>query len=134
MKAIICPIGHIETPYESIEDCPNNADENGPPCALIVNSEFKDAIFRLEPGQRILILYWFENADRDVTIQNSRKNGERSGVFALRTPNRPNPIGASIVKIERIEKNIIHVNGLDCLNGTPLIDIKPARDSELKPD
>jgi len=57
-------------------------------------------------------------------------NCRRTGVFALRTPNRPNPIGAAVVKIIKIENGIILVKGLDCLSGTPLLDIKPAKTGE----
>ncbi|MFK7779098.1 MAG: tRNA (N6-threonylcarbamoyladenosine(37)-N6)-methyltransferase TrmO, partial [Gimesia sp.] len=130
MEAIIRSIGYIETPYEKIEDCPRNTESNGPLCALTIKSEFTDAIYKLNSDQNILILYWFENVDRKRIRQNSRKTGEFSGVFALRTPNRPNPIGAAVVKIEKIENNKIYIKGLDCLNGTPLIDIKPARTGE----
>lgn len=130
MEAIIRSIGHVETPYERIEDCPRNTEPDGPLCALIIKNEYIDAIYKLGPGNNILILYWFENVDRKGTRQNSRKTEEFSGVFALRTPNRPNPIGAAVAKIEKIENNKIYVKGLDCLNGTPIIDIKPARAGE----
>ena len=130
MKATLNPIGHIQTPYQKIEDCPNNVDLNGPSCGLILKEEFYDGILGLKPGQNILILYWFENTDRDVLKQRSRIGSVESvdlvGTFALRSPHRPNPIGAAVLPITAIEKNVVFVNGLDCLNGTPLVDIKPA--------
>jgi len=126
MEAVVKFIGHIETPYKYIDECPRNIESNGPLCSLVVKEELLDGFLGLSAGQKILILYWFENVDRKRLQQNSRKTGEFSGVFALRTPNRPNPIGAAVVKIEKIENKIIYVKGLDCLNGTPLLDIKPA--------
>jgi len=126
MEAVVKFIGHIETPYKYIDECPRNIESNGPLCSLVVKEELLDGFLGLSAGQEILILYWFENVDRKRLQQNSRKTGEFSGVFALRTPNRPNPIGAAVVKIEKIENKIIYVKGLDCLNGTPLLDIKPA--------
>ncbi len=130
MEAVVKFIGHIETPYKYIYECPRNVDSNGPLCNLVVKEELLDGLLGLSAGQEILILYWFENVDRKRLQQNSRKTGEFSGVFALRTPNRPNPIGAAVVKIEKIENKIIYVKGLDCLSGTPLIDIKPAKTGE----
>lgn len=130
MEAVVKFIGHIETPYKRIDACPRNIESDGPLCSLVVKEELLDGLLGLSAGQKILILYWFENVDRKRLQQNSRKTGEFSGVFALRTPNRPNPIGAAVVKIEKIENNIIYVKGLDCLNGTPLLDIKPAKTGE----
>jgi tRNA-Thr(GGU) m(6)t(6)A37 methyltransferase TsaA len=126
MDASLCFIGHIETPYVAIEQCPRNIQPDGPECRIVINKQYGDALLGLEPEKEILVLYWFEEVDRRRLRQNSRKTGRYAGVFALRTPNRPNPIGAAVLKIERIENNSIVVRGLDCLNETPLLDIKPA--------
>lgn len=130
MKAVVQSIGYIETPYKYIAECPRNIESHGPLCSLVVKEELHDGLLGLRAGQKILILYWFENVDRERMQQNSRKTGKFSGVFALRSPNRPNPIGAAVVPIEKIENEIIYVQGLDCLNGTPLLDIKPAKAGE----
>ena len=126
MKAILKFIGHIKTPYTSIEDCPRNIDPNGPLCQLVIGNEFRDGLLGLLPGQKILILYWFENTNRGATQQESNNSGEMIGTFALRSPHRPNPIGAAVLPIETIKKGEVFVKGLDCLNGTHLLDIKPA--------
>ena len=126
MEAALQPIGHIKTPYTSIEDCPNNIDPNGPLCQLVVSDDFKDGLLGLVPGQKILILYWFENTARSATQQKSNNGRAMIGTFALRSPHRPNPIGAAVVTIEKIEGGSVFVKGLDCLNGTHLLDIKPA--------
>ena len=131
--AVIRPIGHIETPYDTIRDCPRNITPDGPLCALVIRDDLIDAMYKLGAGDVILVLYWFENVDRERTRQHSKKTGEFAGVFALRTPNRPNPIGAAVVKIENIVENKIYVKGLDCLNGTPLVDIKPAKAFDVNP-
>lgn len=130
MEATVQPIGTIETPYKSVADCPRNITADGPLCRLSVKKELHGALFGLEAGMKILILYWFENVDRKRLQQNSRKTGELAGIFALRTPHRPNPIGAAVVTIEKIENGTISVKGLDCLSGTPLLDIKPAKEEE----
>lgn len=126
MKATLKFIGHIKTPYKSMEECPNNINPNGPLCQLVINKDLKDGLLGLTVGQNILILYWFENANRNLYQQKSQGIGELTGTFALRSPNRPNPIGVAVLPIERIEDESVFVKGLDCLNGTPLLDIKPA--------
>lgn len=119
-------IGHIETPYKNIDECPRNIQPDGPECKIILDKEFESGLLGLVEGQEVLVLYWFDNVDRNKLQQNSRRTGKFAGVFALRTPNRPNPIGAAVIKINKINDGVIFVQGLDCLNGTPLIDIKPA--------
>lgn len=123
-------IGEIVTPYKTLSDCPRNIDPNGPQCELVLREDKYEGLLGLAKGQRILILYWLEHADRSATRQNSRRTGELAGVFALRTPNRPNPIGAAVLSIEKIADGVIFVRGLDCLNGTRLLDIKPAMSGE----
>ena len=123
-------IGIIATPYKTLAECPRNIDLDGPRCELVLREDLRDGLLGLSVGQRILILYWFEHVDRSAIRQNSRRTGELAGVFALRTPNRPNPIGAAVLPIENISDGVISVRGLDCLNGTLLLDIKPAMSGE----
>ena len=95
-------------------------------CKLVVEQDYSAGMTGLEKGQRILVLYWFEHVDRTDLVQKRHDTGQERGVFALRSPHRPNPIAAAVVTIEDIETNTILVRGLDCLDGTPLLDIKPA--------
>ena len=130
-QANLTAIGHIETPYHSLDDCPRNIQtDGGPACQLILNRDLSEALTGLIAGQRILVLYWFERSNRQVLQQKSRRTGELAGVFSLRSPNRPNPIGAAVLPIEQIDGHIITVRGLDCLDGTALLDIKPAMAGE----
>jgi tRNA (Thr-GGU) A37 N-methylase len=71
------------------------------------------------------LLYWLHRSRRDLVLQSPRNDGETRGTFALRSPVRPNPIGTSIVDLVGIQGGTLLVRGLDCLDGTPLIDIKP---------
>jgi tRNA (Thr-GGU) A37 N-methylase len=73
------------------------------------------------------VLYWLHESRRDLALQSPRSDGVARGVFSLRTPVRPNPIGTSIVHLVKIEGPTLFVRGLDCLDGTPLIDLKPDR-------
>lgn len=94
----------------------------------MLNEKYEEALTGLKQGQKILILYWFDKSKRDVLTQSNvhKADGEVVGTFALRSPNRPNPIAASEVYIDSIDKNHVLVKGLDCLNGTALLDVKPA--------
>lgn len=125
MNATLTFIGHIITPYKAIDECPSNIDFKGPLCQLVLDEKFKNGLSGLKPDQKILILYWFENTDRNE-IETTTDDGDSIGTFALRSPNRPNPIVAATLPIESIKDGVISVRGLDCLNGTPLLDIKPA--------
>lgn len=122
------PIGCIKTPYERLEDCPNNVEAEGPECEVILDQEFAPGLKGLREGQSVLLLYWFKGVERSLVTQTlgPKANGKEIGTFSLRSPHRPNPIAASTVPIQWISDDKIGVRGLDCLNGTKLLDIKPA--------
>jgi tRNA-Thr(GGU) m(6)t(6)A37 methyltransferase TsaA len=119
-------IGIIRTPYSSLADCPRNIGQTDDECQIIISDKYLAGLDGLHLGDDIQILYWLDQANFTELIQVSRKSGERKGVFALRSPNRPNPIGSAVVSIETIKGAVLTVRGLDCLNGTTLLDIKPA--------
>lgn len=128
MEATVKSIGYISTPYNTIEACPNNIDPTiGPLCKLIIDDDYKDGLLGLEAGHEILILYWFENTDRNLNQQTSGNGKSKNGTFTLRSPHRPNPLAAAVLPIEAIENGKISVKGLDCLNGAHLLDIKPEK-------
>jgi len=119
-------IGTIHTPWPTPRDCPRRGDYlAGPLCRIEVFSPWDKALAGLERHSHLQILYWMNQARRDLVIQNPRHTGSLSGTFSLRSPNRPNPIASSLVVLERVDGNMLYVRGLDCVEGTPLIDIKP---------
>lgn len=126
MKAELEFIGTIQTPYSKVEECPRNVEKHGPECQIKLHDQYAEGLMGLEAGESILILYWFENTDRTLTLQTNCAGKKITGTFSLRSPNRPNPVAAAERKIEKIEDGILHVRGMDCLNGTKLLDIKPA--------
>ena len=127
MSAELKLIGRITTPYHSVSECPNNIQpDNGPLCEIKLDNAFQPGLQGLNTGDHILILYWLEGAKRDELIQSWDEETPTKGTFALRSPHRPNPIGAAVLPIEKIENGTVTVSGLDCLNNTPLLDIKPA--------
>lgn len=121
-------VGWIETPFATRADCPRQGDpEHGPDCTLHVARAFHPALTGLEAGAALELLYWLHEARRDLLTQSPASDGALRGSFALRSPLRPNPIGLSRVRLVRRAPEGLVVRGLDCLNGTPLLDIKPDR-------
>ncbi len=123
-------IGHIETPYVTPTDCPYTVNPGGPECRIVVNQKYASGLTGLEVGGRILVLYWLDKANRGKPLVAERRSGKVAGAFAARTPHRPNPIAAAVVTIEALDGPILKVRGLDCMTGTPLLDIKPAMVTE----
>lgn len=120
-------IGRIHTPWMTRAETPRQGREDGPVCRIEVFEPWGAALKGLETFETIQVLYWLHQSRRDLVTQSPRSNGTTTGTFALRSPVRPNPIGLSTVKLVGIEGNIVSVRGLDCLDGTPLIDLKPDR-------
>lgn len=119
-------IGRIRTPWATRAECPRRGSANGPVCRMEVDPRWREALMGLEAHSRIQVLYWMHEARRDLVVQVPRNSGKIAGTFALRSPVRPNPIASSTVDLVGIEGTTVLVRGLDCLDGTPLIDLKPA--------
>ncbi len=120
-------IGVISTPWASRLETPRQGRDDGPICRIEIFEPWVAALRGIEAFERLEILYWLHQSRRDLVLQSPASNGEVHGTFALRSPVRPNPIGTSIVKLEAVEGNVLLVRGLDCLDGTPLVDLKPDR-------
>ena len=118
-------IGHIRTPWTRREDCPKNARESDAVCTIEVDARFAAALAGIETCTHLLVLYWMDKARRDLVLQVPRHTGEARGTFALRSPVRPNPIAASVARLVRVDGTHLSAVGLDCLDGTPLVDLKP---------
>jgi tRNA-Thr(GGU) m(6)t(6)A37 methyltransferase TsaA len=118
-------IGRIRTPWARRDDCPKNARESDAVCTIEVGARYAAALPGVETCTHLLVLYWMHQARRDLVLQAPRHYGQPRGTFALRSPVRPNPIAASVVKLVAIDGARLSVVGLDCLDGTPLLDIKP---------
>jgi tRNA-Thr(GGU) m(6)t(6)A37 methyltransferase TsaA len=120
-------IGVIRTPWTQRSACPKRGSLDGPVCTIELDERWRDALLGLEMHPRLQILYWMHQSRRDLSRQTPYSTGRTTGTFALRSPVRPNPIASSVVALVGIEGTTIRVRGLDCLDGTPLIDIKPDR-------
>ena len=120
-------IGHVETPWTTLADCPKSPDPEGPRCALVLDPAWEPALTGIERFEWIDVILWFHHARRDLLIIAPAHSEGPRGVFSLRSPVRPNPLAISRVRLVGRQGNRLTVRGLDALNGTPLIDIKPAR-------
>jgi tRNA (adenine37-N6)-methyltransferase len=120
-------IGTIRTPWRSRHECPKRGSPDGPVCSIVVDERWRKALDGLAGHRRIQVLYWMHRARRDLVLQTPFRSGQTTGTFALRSPVRPNPIASAIVDLVAVEGTTIEVRGLDCLDGTPLLDIKPER-------
>jgi tRNA-Thr(GGU) m(6)t(6)A37 methyltransferase TsaA len=118
-------IGRIRTPWQRREDCPKNPRETDAVCTIVLDPRWIGGLAGLESVSHIVVLYWMDRARRDLVLQAPRHYAERRGTFALRSPVRPNPIAVSVARLLRITGNELSVVGLDCLDNTPLLDIKP---------
>jgi tRNA-Thr(GGU) m(6)t(6)A37 methyltransferase TsaA len=122
-------IGIIHTPWQQRAACPKRGSLDGSICSIVIDERWLTALTDIETHRRIQVLYWMHRARRDLVLQTPLSTGQTTGTFALRSPVRPNPIASSIVDLVRIDGGTLHVRGLDCLDGTPLIDLKPDRTS-----
>ncbi len=119
-------IGRIRTPWTDRSQCPRRGDpEDGPVCRVEVDERWAGALDGVAGEQRLEILYWMHRSRRDLLRQSPRSDGTTRGTFSLRSPVRPNPIASSVVRLVGVEGSTLLVRGLDCLDGTPLLDIKP---------
>lgn len=118
-------IGTIHTPWSRREACPKNGRESDAICTIDVDQRFAPALKDVETCSHLIILYWMGFARRDLVLQVPRHYGKQRGTFALRSPARPNPIALSVVKLVSVSDRTLSVVGLDCLDGTRLLDIKP---------
>ena len=118
-------IGRIRTPWKTRAECPKNGRESEIECTIELDARYADGLKDVETTSHLLILYWMDKARRDLILQAPRHYATQRGTFALRSPVRPNPIAASVVKLVKVDGTRLTVVGLDCLDGTPLVDIKP---------
>lgn len=125
-------IGEIRTPWTHRRDCPRQGSLDGPECTLEVLPIWQEALQGIEKYTLLEVLYWLDRSRRDLVLQSPRSDGQVFGTFALRSPVRPNPIGTSVVRLLAVDGTRLRVRGLDCLDRTPLLDIKPDR-SEFTP-
>lgn len=124
---VLRPVGLVRSPFKSLADCPKQGFEGGSDAWLEIAPLYVEALDGLTVGREILLLTWFDQAERNLLKVHPRGDQSRPlrGVFSTRSPDRPNPIGLHRVKVLEIEPaGRIRVNPMEVLDGTPLLDIK----------
>jgi tRNA-Thr(GGU) m(6)t(6)A37 methyltransferase TsaA len=121
------PIGWVESTLTDLAAAPCQGDEGAPDCWLVFNPDMRDALRGLRVGDDIVVITWLHLADRDVRQVHPRGDPNRpiQGAFATRSPDRPNPLGLHVVKILEVQDLRIYVRGMEAIDKTPIVDIKP---------
>jgi tRNA-Thr(GGU) m(6)t(6)A37 methyltransferase TsaA len=120
-------IGWVESPLTDLADAPRQGDEGAPEAWLVFHPDVAEGMSDLAVGERIIIVTWLDRGRRDVLRTHPRNDADRPavGVFSTRSPDRPNPIGLHPVQILAIDGRRVQVSGLEALDGTPFLDVKP---------
>jgi tRNA-Thr(GGU) m(6)t(6)A37 methyltransferase TsaA len=121
------PIGRVSSPLTDTADAPKQGDEGAPEAWLVLEPSYLDGLDGVEPGDELIVLTWLDRADREVLRVHPRddpSNPER-GVFTTRSADRPNPIGLHPVEVVERGGARLRVRGLEAIDGTPIVDLKP---------
>jgi tRNA-Thr(GGU) m(6)t(6)A37 methyltransferase TsaA len=120
-------IGRVESSLTDRASAPKQGDEGAPDAWLVFDDEVADALDGIAVGDELLLLTWFDRAERDVLRVHPRSDMSRpeQGVFSTRSPDRPNPIGLHRVTVLVIDGVRLQVSALEALDGTPIVDVKP---------
>jgi len=123
----VIPIGLVESPLIDPAAAPRQGDEGAPEAWLVFEERVAAGLGDVVPGAELLLLTWLDRADRDVLLVHPRDDERRprTGVFSTRSADRPNPVGLHRIRVLAVEGLRIRVSGLEALDGTPVIDVKP---------
>jgi tRNA-Thr(GGU) m(6)t(6)A37 methyltransferase TsaA len=117
-------IGHIENDFD---DPAVPYEIRAVESRIVLDPSLAEGLRGLEPGRQIMVVFYFHRSQGFDLLQHPQgdRSRPRRGVFALRSPRRPNPIGVTVVDLVAVEGNVLRVRGLDAINGTPVLDLKP---------
>lgn len=121
------PIGTLHTPWRSVADCPRNGRQPNPApvCTAVVLPEFVEGLRSIGGFSHLILVYWMDQVKSPELAFSPPFDTEVRGIFSTRSPRRPNPIGLSVVAFDGLDGDTLRVRYLDCIDGTPLLDIKP---------
>ena len=127
MKPLLRPIGVIRSTLQGRRDAPGQGSEGAPDAWLEVEAWASEGLHGLAEGDEVLVITWLREAARDVFQVHPRDDPRKplTGVFATRSPDRPNPLGLHPVTVRAIEGNRIRIGPIEAIDGTPVVDIKP---------
>lgn len=123
-------IGRIRTPWKSRGGCPKNSREamalgDAAISTVEIDPRYREGLVDIDRFSHVWLLYWMDRAARDLIVQAPKHLNGTRGVFALRSPARPNPIAMAAARVISVDGLTLRVLGADCLDGTPLVDVKP---------
>lgn len=123
-------IGNVHSPWTNRQDCPKNmgaARATGKPATVRIDEAYRPGLEGLERASHVIILTWLGHAPRDLIVQKPRHAAGASGVFALRSPARPNPVGLHVARLVSIDvaSGVLELDAIDAMDSTPVIDLKP---------
>ena len=130
MKIELTPIGFIKTDVEKVPRHWTVSEAEG---SIVIDGQYKEGLKDIKAGQRIVVLLYFHQSPKftpDLLVQKPKHRNEQLGVFSICSPVRPNPIGMSVVEVLGVDDSIIHIKGLDMIDGTPILDIKPLTEKD----
>ena len=121
------PVGRVESTLVALDEAPRQPDEGAPDAWLVFDDAVAPALDGLAPGSDVLVLTWLDRADRQTLAVHPRDDLARplTGVFATRSPDRPNPIGLHQVRVLAVDGARVPVRELEAVDGTPVLDLKP---------
>jgi tRNA-Thr(GGU) m(6)t(6)A37 methyltransferase TsaA len=121
------PVGRVESPLVDLAAAPRQGDEEAPEAWLAFDAAVADAMRDLAVGDQVVVLTWLDRARREVLTTHPRDDvtAPELGVFSTRSPDRPNPIGLHTVRIVATDGTRVRVDGLEAVDGTPILDVKP---------
>ncbi|MEU8222309.1 tRNA (N6-threonylcarbamoyladenosine(37)-N6)-methyltransferase TrmO [Kribbella sp. NPDC048915] len=120
-------VGRVESPLRNRDDAPRQGDEGAPTAWVVFDESVRDALGDVAVGDELILITWFDRADRDVQTVHPRNDLTRppTGVFSTRSPDRPNPVGLHRVSVIARDGLRVQVSHLEALDGTPVVDVKP---------
>ncbi len=118
------PIGSVRSPYKAKGDAPRQGRLSDTISEIVVDEKYRPALWQIEGRKHLWVLCWFDRADRSILRAIPPGTSAEKGVFAIRSPDRPNPVSLCMVDLLEVKGNVLVVRGLDAFDGTPVIDIK----------
>lgn len=118
------PVGTVRSPYKKRGDAPRQGRFSDALAEIVIDDEFRPALHQIESQKHLWVLCWFDRADRSVLRATPPGQTTEKGVFAIRSPDRPNPVSLCMVDLISVKEGVLTVRGLDAFDGTPVVDIK----------
>ena len=125
MRMDLKPIGFVRSPYKTMSAAPHQGRDSEQESEIVIDEAYVPGLKDVEHHPHLIVLCWFDRADRSKLTATPPHLSTEHGVFATRSPHRPNPIGFCVVDLIERHGRVLRVRGLDAIHGTPVLDIKP---------